>query len=187
MDTETNKNYRNRWSYLSLALLVLVFVGLFFGRAMQRFAASLPLIISCGIAAILISTVLHFVKQHTQTLRRDIFSKSGVLVASVIYIKLAIATFIVVPHKIETIHFLEFSLLAIFMLFAWATAQATLKRKSVIRAAALAALCSLAVGATEEYLQNFAPERFYDPRDIILNAIAAAVGGTLGFLCLKRN
>ena len=187
MATEQPNHYYNRWSYLSLALFALVFIGLFYGRAMQRYVGSLPAVILCLVVTLILATVWQFNHRTKHKLRREIFAKAGVVVASAIYITLAIATFLYVPHKIETVHFLEFSLLAIFMLFAWATAQPELTSKLTARAALFAALCSLAVGATEEYLQNYAPQRFYDPRDIILNAIAAAVGGTLGFLCLKRN
>ena len=180
-------SYRSFWTDCCLALLTLIFFGLFFSRKLQRLTDTLDLL-ELIIILISIAALLAFIiKKKLLSLDFRIFSKGKALLSTIIYLVLLAATYDFVPHKIEIMHFLQFSMLSASLLFAWASGGRKYFSTNPYIATLVAFSLSLAIGVIEEILQQYVPERFYDPRDIILNAFAAALGAALALLSLKNQ
>lgn len=156
----------------SFTILLVILVGLFFGRAIERTSPalmlSLPLI---GIVALLLvfaSLYWLFRNQKIQTphLGRGILFA---LLAAAISIYGA-SSLVVAP--IERIHFVKYGLLA-FCVFFWSKEQKCLT--SGLKSFAITAT----IGALEESSQLYIPDRVFDPRDLLLNSVGAVIGALL--------
>ena len=85
----------------------------------------------------------------------------------------------IIVSPIERVHFIKYGLLAIFLFF---SQKRQVQKKSLI----ITLLLTSCLGAYEEALQMFDPERVHDPRDYVLN-ISAAISGTIISWCLSST
>lgn len=175
----------NFFDYLSLLTVVIAFVGLFFGRTLQR-EVELSLLNTAIIFGLLGGSAFYYLRR-TSLIEWKIFSRSGSFLAITLYLAAAVSIYHYVSFKIETVHFIQFSLLAIFLVLSWATNQNSIEPSAATKAAAKAALAVIALSCFEEFLQLYVPDRFFDWRDIAINCFSSLFGAVLGYLTLNKS
>jgi len=74
---------------------------------------------------------------------------------------------------IERIHLVKYTSLTFLLRFCFS------KETNANRAIAISAITSLLIGVTEEILQIWMPGRIFDPKDLLLNLLAVALGTLL--------
>lgn len=87
--------------------------------------------------------------------------------------------FIRLGHPAERTHLMEYSVLAIFI--HKALIERLRQGNQVLKPALLAFAATLIIGALDEGVQIFLPDRVFDPLDILFNGLAAfmAIGGSM--------
>lgn len=160
----SKKENSSRRFYIFAAFLYTVLIFLFtaVARDLSNFLRSHGML-NLSIAALFFiawNEGLHYFKKKA-------FPPDAVAYASLLFLSLILLYGIVqLPVAEEKIHFLEFGALALLYrkMFSW---NASVKSQYL-----LALILTAGIGLLDEILQAFLPRRFFDPRDIALNALA---------------
>jgi VanZ family protein len=164
-----------------IGTLLFILFGAQFGRKVQTSHPELVRYVSHAAVAgifLLVFACCAYVFSRTQKERLQIKPKKIVTAAIYTVFYLVFAWFtsehmIVAP--IERIHFLKYGALSFFMFYSHI-------KGSTLRRIALAVFWSAYIGAGEESLQYWHPNRVYDLRDMLLNITGAFLGGFLVFV-----
>lgn len=172
-----------RFSQLALAALaIVIMVGTFFGRKIEKSFPEFIPFIPPGATVVLIA--LYFLGR--SALNRGNPAELDTLAAKIpplfrrfdiaIALMAAAAGAIIceghIQMPIERIHFFKYSFLALILFFA------TYSPRLIVRLETALAVGSL-IGLGEEFLQRLVPGRVFDWRDIGMNCMAVVVGSLL--------
>jgi hypothetical protein len=161
----------------SVAVVLLgPWVGQIRGAVRSIFPGSYGLVFNLGIAVVAIGAIVAAVSR-IQDRRRFRFSMLALSVATAVTAALATASPSAAQNAVERFHFIEYGLLTWLyyraVLARWRRAPDEAVDPSLL---IVPALCTLTVGAADEWLQWFVPERIGEWRDIFLNGTAIAAG-----------
>ena len=162
-----------------IAIVVVAFTALFFGRRLQReypWLIELVAMAGLGLAVVVLSIGIY-------CYRRSPWSSDPAkalvrvlpLATAMVLAYACCETMILLP--IERIHFLKYAALAALVPIACVGFYDQSSRTSLE-----GFLIAATVGMTEECLQYFVPERFFDLRDIALNVTGALLGTVIAWL-----
>jgi len=155
--------------------VILIFSLVLFGRTLARFAHSL-----------FDSTTLEYTIGATLCLSLIAFSFLGDLKGVIRWVRLLIclllilATATMLVSAEEALHLLLYSLLCI-------TTLKLNEAEDHPSSASRAFIFTIFVGFIDEGLQALHPQRFFDPRDLALNALGAVIGLIGTFSTLKSH
>ena len=161
--------------------LLFILFGAQFGRTVQKAHPELVRYVShaaVGGIFVLVFACCAYVffrtqKEHLQIKPKKIISAGIYTILYLLFAWFTSEHMIVAP--IERIHFLKYGALSFFMFYSHV-------KGSTLRRIALAVFWSAYIGAGEESLQYWHPNRVYDLRDMLLNITGAFLGGFLVFV-----
>lgn len=162
-------------------LLLLPFAAVFGRNLEKKYAHYIPLIPFAAVFLLSGALLLGVLRVYQETSGKQLHVRplrfAVVVLVSLIsaLAMVAIAERLIVA-PIERIHFVKYGFLCVFFFFAQ-------EANAISRQLCLAVLGTALAGATEESLQFFIPDRVFDWRDMLLNCVAAIMGG-VAILCL---
>jgi hypothetical protein len=159
--------------------LLLVLLASLWGRTLQRILEGNKLVF-LGLGVFTLATLLSWLFSHYRIDNRKHLLKSLPLILLSALVMIAIVELSIVA-AIERIHFIKYGALTVFLYF-------STDGPRDFRRWFNAAGASAAIGASEECLQYFHPERVFDLRDIWLNMAGCLFGSAsiaLILVCAK--
>ncbi|MCB0323967.1 MAG: VanZ family protein [Bdellovibrionales bacterium] len=168
----------------ALLTMILLFIGAQYGRALEgAYRNLIPLIpYVTGLAALasIIAVAVYARTKHSLRIEhlqfRRVLRAVAVALLGGLPLVALVESLIVAP--IERMHFLKYSALTFFIYFSFASPKHIPRLFSAV-------LFAASFGSLEECAQYFHPERVYDPRDILLNGIAAVSGAVFVLVLLE--
>ncbi|MCB0360052.1 MAG: VanZ family protein [Bdellovibrionales bacterium] len=147
-----------------------------YGRALERayhdFIGPVTALIALALSLLLLGIFVRRYRKHSSSLQT-------LLGAALI---LAMGWFVSEQFTVassERFHIMKYGLLALALSFSFPSLERP-------RAIAVGFLLAFALGSSEECIQIFDPERYFDWRDIVLNGFGALTGSVLALL-FKRS
>lgn len=150
--------------------LGVILFGSFYGRSMERQYHSLIVFLpylGLFLAAIPILLLVRLRPRLGNLLRYNALPAAASTIA--ILVTMAICCETLITFHIERVHFIKYSCLSFFLFYSQ-------RRGAVLTKNTAAFVMAAAIGACEETLQNFIPERVFDYWDLANNCVAAAFG-----------
>lgn len=158
----TSRREKRYWSYASLVLLAIL-LSLFIGQPLaqlikNQFVQGALFII--GLLLTGIAILIHTLNKKT----------SRIEVIVIIGIVAVYALLLVRLANPERTHLIEYSILTIFIHKALIERQK--QSKQILKPTVLALIITILIGVLDEGIQYYLPNRVFDLRDILFNAIA---------------
>lgn|GEM_PF-4884057 len=165
-----------------MGVITLLSVGLFYGRALQRLFPAIDRLLPLAALFIILTLTLLSIRAYSYLRGRSKFQSNilnqaqvrsnrqhSLITGGILVISIALANSLV-DLPIERIHLMKYAALSFFLFYS--------RRSPKLQVSHLLPPCCGAAlfGVLEENLQRFVPERFYDPRDMALNALGALLG-----------
>ncbi len=172
----TSPRERRLWTLVLALVIALAASAVFAGRLVRMLGEHdlLEVAFAAGFLTVIASVI--GLSLHTRPRASDVWIAIGAIaVFAMIVVRLGIG-------PIERTHLFEYGLLAVVLHEAL---EERSKTRPVPSPAVLAMLLTIAVGWLDEGLQLALPDRVYDLRDVLFNALAA-VGATGSKLIMRR-
>ena len=173
---EVTQFFNSIWAALisrvaAAAMVVSIFAASVWGRQLERsFSTFIPLIAVVGVFFVLVITYAISRKSFYLYRVRGLPTAVLALIRTAFPVAILVAVcenIIILP--LERVHFIKFSLLAIFI---FASGLLNSPNRNFLAAVG----CGALIGVSDEVLQLFVPNRFFDWRDILMNCLAALLG-----------
>jgi VanZ family protein len=160
--------------------LLFIFIGSFFGRIIQKLFPKAEIFIpyvGMLLMILIVFYVYYYVKsQHPFDRANNIFRLFLFIIISLcIAFIIFLTTLFLIDFKIEFIHIIKYGILSVLVFFVNNT-------KTYTRRIFFTILVTSVIGIIEEALQIWIPNRFFDPKDILLNIVSCLIGTLYSFL-----
>ncbi len=174
----TSSREKQLWLW-AVAVIVAIFTTLFLGQPVINFLSNQDtqaIFFSMGLLLVGITIIIHAVK--TKPGKTQLAVWLGV---AAVYIMLFLRLGLT-----ERSHLIEYSVLAIFI--HKALSERLQSQNKIVKPALLAFILTFLIGVLDESIQQFVPNRVFDPLDILFNGIAVtmALGASLIIAWIRR-